>query len=87
MVKVTAALFIEQNVKIAVVSVKYQSCLNEHDRKQTLNGVSRFFPDANTVIVWETPNRKKEFYGRQDIVNFLSRVHPSRLPWKEYSFA
>jgi len=26
------------------------------------------------------------YWGRKDIVNFLRNVHPSRVPWKEYTF-
>lgn len=87
MTKVTAALFKEQGVTVAVISVKSSACLNEAEQRKTLNGVSGFFPEANTVIVWEKPNGQQQFYGRPDIVKFLCNIHPARLPWKEYTFS
>ena len=86
-VKVSAAVFTEQNIPVAVIIVKYQACLNAHDQQKTLAGVSGFFQDAHTIIMWERPDRRNQFYGRTDIVNFLSNIHPSRLPWKEYTFS
>lgn len=87
MQKVLAAVFKEQNVKIAVVSVRYQSCHNQQEQQKTLMNASLLFPGVNTVIMWENPDGSIKFLGRPDIVKFLGGVHPSRLPWKEYSFS
>ena len=39
------------------------------------------------VLMAQNSRGVPTYYGRTDIVNFLRKVHPSRIPWKEYTVA
>ena len=69
--------------RISAISVVPQ----QQEQQKTLMNASLLFPGVNTVIMWENPDGSIKFLGRPDIVKFLGGVHPSRLPWKEYSFS
>jgi hypothetical protein len=47
----------------------------------------RFFPVLPIILMsqdgWDTPT----FFGRRDIIQFVSNVSISRIPWKRYSHA
>lgn len=85
--KVQAALIKEQGVTFAVVLVKRSACTTNSACQETLLGVSHLFQGYPTIIAWEDGTRGLRYFGRKDIVEFLSNVHPSYFPWKEYSFS
>ena len=77
------ALVREQGVEFAVVSVR-DSVLDIPTERDEL---IRFWSTQlmrPTVLIGAQRHRT---YGRDDIVRFLSRVHPSRLPWRRMDIA
>ena len=82
MTKMTAALVREQGVTFAVVMVKNHVLDNPTTADQLIQSASASLGCSLVVLMGES-NRKLRG-NRRDVVNFVSRVHPSRLPWKEY---
>lgn len=83
MAKMTAALVREQNVTFAVVMVKNHVLDNPTTADRMIQSVSASLGCSLVVLMGES-NRKLRG-NRRDVVNFVSKVHPSRLPWKEYN--
>ena len=77
------ALVKEQGVEFAVVCVR--------------DGVVDTPGERDDLIRWWTVHlgrpvvligaQRHRTYGRQDLVAFLSKVHPSRLPWRQMKVA
>jgi hypothetical protein len=47
--------------------------------------LARAWPKAQVVLMHQRPDGRPRYYGRPDIVRFLARISPSRLPWKSWS--
>ena len=71
----------------AVVIVKRSACTTNSACEETLMEVAHLFQRNHHVIALEAGSRGLRYLGRNDIVEFLSNVHASRLPWKKYSFS
>jgi len=74
------ALIKEQGVTFAVVAVKDHIITNRTEADRAVAGFQMEF-GCPTVIMGAHNHR---LYGRRDLVNFLSRVSISRLPWKRW---
>ena len=86
MTHIEAALVKEQGVKFAVVVVKRHVIQNQITAKEAITGFSRYFPGNPIVLMAQDSRGLPTYYGRKDIVNFLSGLHMGQLPWKRYSF-
>lgn len=82
-----AALVKEQGVTFAVVVVKKHVVNSLHESQKAIASFSQSFPNTPIILMGQDARGVPTFRGRRDIVNFLSRVHVSRLPWKRYSTA
>lgn len=78
-----AALIKEQGVTFVVVSVRDSVIDNPSDAQRTSRTMSLTFHCPAVLIGAE----RHRLYGRRDLVNFLSRIDPSRLPWKRWDVA
>ncbi len=83
MAKMTAALVREQGVTFAVVLVKNHVALSHHEANRTIQAVASALGCPNVVLMGEGNKRLRG--TRQDVVDFVSKIHPSRLPWKEWT--
>ena len=43
------------------------------------------FPGMPVVLMGQDARGQATYFGRRDIVNFLSNVSPSRIPWRRYT--
>lgn len=78
-----AAIIKEQGVTFTVVTVK-RGTIRSPQVNSTINSFASRFPSP--IILMEQDSRgTPEYYGRKDIVKFLSNINPSRFPWKRYS--
>ena len=77
------AIVREQGVSFGVVSVR-DSVINSSSERDELVRVWSFELGVPTVLIGARDHR---LYGRRDIVQFLSNVHPSRLPWRKMTLA
>lgn len=83
MAQFKAALAREQGVTFAVVLVKNHVLNCNSTADQMIRSVSAAMNCSLVVLMGES-NRKLRG-NRQDVVNFVSRIHPSRLPWKTWT--
>lgn len=78
------ALIKEQGVSFAIVVVK-PHVLNSSDREKTRSGFSQFFPSVPIILMSQNSRGIPTYHGRPDIVQFLSRINPSRIPFRTYT--
>lgn len=83
MPQMTAALVREQGVTFAVVLVKNHVVLSQQQSSETIQAVSRALGCPHVVLMGESNKRLRG--NRNDVVKFVSRLHPSRLPWKNWN--
>jgi hypothetical protein len=69
----------------AVVIVKPQ-VINSIERDQVRQGFSKYFPGMPIILMAQNSRGMPTYYGRKDIVAFLSKLHISQIPWKRFSF-
>lgn len=78
------AVIKEQGVSFAIIIVK-QHVLNTSDQiEQARNSFARYFPGLPLILMAQDSRGVPSYQGRKDIVNFLSKIHISRIPWKRY---
>ena len=79
-----AAVIKEQGVSFVVLPVK-SHVFNLPSSKQEMIIFGQLkFPGLPIVLMRKRIDGRAEYYGRPDILKFLSNVHPSRLPWAKY---
>jgi len=78
------ALVKEQGVTFAIVVVKPQ-VLTSSNKESVRQNFSQYFGYVPTILMAQNSRGIPTYDGRRDIVQFLSRVHPSRIPWKRYT--
>ena len=79
-----AALVRERGVSFAVVSVRSSAVGSESSRQAAVQAFSGEFPGVPIVLMAQEASGRARFWGRPDIVRFLAKVHPARLPWRRY---
>lgn len=85
MAQLTAALVREQGVTFAVALVKNHVLNSSATADEMIQGVASALGCPLVVLMGES-NRKLRG-NRQDVVNFVSRLHPSQLPWKKWTIS
>lgn len=77
----------EQNVTFGIIIVK-PYVLNDVSAKQQMELFGkRAFGNIPIILMAQNSVGTPTYYGRKDIVQFLSHVHPSRIPWKKYTLS
>lgn len=79
------AVIKEQGITFAIVVVK-SHVLNTSEIESIRNKFSRFFPGVPIILMAQDSRGIPTYHGRTDIVRFLSRIHPSQIPWKTYTY-
>jgi hypothetical protein len=79
------AIIKEQGQNFAIIIVK-SHVLNSSERDSAVNQFSRYFPGIPIVLMAQNSRGVPTYYGRTDIVNFLSKLHISQIPWKKFTF-
>lgn len=79
------AVICEQGVTFAVVAVKKHILDYAPDTADAMENFSDVFPGMPVVLMAQDGRGRPTYYGRRDIVNFLSRVSPGRIPWRRYT--
>ena len=79
------AIIKEQGQTFAIVVVK-PHVLNSSDKDRAQDVYSDYFPGMPIILMAQNTRGVPTYYGRPDIVKFLSRVSISRIPWKKYTF-
>ena len=84
--KVQGAVIKEQGITFAVVVVKKHIVDSQKQSEKTIISFVQLFPGMPIVLMAQDARGIPKYRGRKDIVNFLANTHPSRIPWKEYTF-
>jgi hypothetical protein len=84
-VRFQGALVREQGVTFAIVIVKEHILNVPSQAKSAIRSFQPLFPQAPIVLMAQDARGRPAYYGRHDLVNFLSRVSLSTIPWKEYT--
>lgn len=83
MAQLHAALVREQNVTFAVAMMKDHVLNNPTMADQQIQAVASALGCSLVVLLGE---RNRKLRGnRKDVVDFVSRIDPARLPWKRYT--
>ncbi|WP_065329475.1 hypothetical protein [Tritonibacter mobilis] len=83
MVQLHAALVREQNVTFAVAIMKDHVLNNPSTADQQIQAVAAALGCSLVVLMGE---RNRKLRGnRKDVVDFVARIDPSRLPWRKYT--
>jgi hypothetical protein len=77
-----AAFVREQGVDFVVVAVKNHVLGNESSRQQAAVTFGASFPGVPIVLMGQDARGRPTFWGRRDLVHFLSEVPVTRLPWR-----
>ena len=79
------AVIKEQGQNFAIIIVK-SHVLNSSERDNAIQQFSRFFPGMPIILMAQNSRRIPTYYGRADIVKFLSKLQLSQIPWKKFTF-
>ncbi len=82
--KIQGAVIKEQGVKFAIVVVKRNIVENSSQANNAIRGYRTLFPSIPVVLMAQDLRSIPIYYGRRDIVAFLSKVPMHAIPWKEY---
>jgi hypothetical protein len=75
----------EQGVTFGIVVVKSYVLSNEGDKRQMTNLGIRAFGMMPIILMAQDSRGIPTYFGRKDIVGFLSHINPARIPWKRYT--
>jgi len=85
--KLQGAVVNEQGVTFAIVVVKQSATQTSASASNARGAFQPCFPGLPLVLASQDARGRFTYQGRKDIVAFLSRIDPSRIPWKEYTFS
>ena len=80
-----AATVRRQGVTFAVVAVSKQVLDQKIVASRTRNKLKPLFGNLPIVLMAQDSDGTPTYYGRKDLVRFLTRVKLKDLPWKEYT--
>ena len=84
--RIQAAVVKEQRVTFAIIIVKRNVIQNTFQAQDTVNQAGNLFPGMQIILMAQDGRGTPTYYGRRDIVRFLSRVQLNAIPWKTYTF-
>lgn len=79
-----AALIKEQGVTFCVVVVQ-RSVLNSNSKESVRNSYSAHFPRMPIILMAQDSRGVPTYNGRKDIVQFVSKLRLSQIPFKRYT--
>ncbi|MBN8816059.1 MAG: hypothetical protein J0J06_11505 [Sphingomonas sp.] len=83
--QIDGALVREQGVVFAVVAVKKHVVDDRAQALSTARSFAPLFSNVPIILMGQDNAGGATFFGRQDIVRFLSQISLNRLPWKRYT--
>ena len=83
--KFQGAVIREQGVMFAIVVVKRNVIQNSFSAKKAIGTFQGAFPRMPIVLMAQDSRGRPTYYGRRDIVKFLSKISLRAIPWREYT--
>ncbi len=87
MTKIQGAVIKEQGVTFAITVVKNHILNSQTQCQVAAQSFRSLFPGMPIVLMGQDSRGTPTYWGRKDIVKFLSNIHPGQIPWKEYTFS
>lgn len=84
--QVIGSVIREQGVTFAIVQVDGNRVNSSIEAEKTIVACQRLFPLMPIVLMAVRTYDAPTYWGRHDLVNFMSHVDPGRVPWKRYTF-
>lgn len=85
--KIQGAVIKEQGVTFAVAIVKHHITSSNHEADKARESLQAYFPGLPLVLASQDSRGTFRYHGRTDLAKFLAAIHPSRIPWKEYTYS
>ncbi|CAB1064139.1 hypothetical protein D1BOALGB6SA_8930 [Olavius sp. associated proteobacterium Delta 1] len=85
--KVQGAVIKEQGVTFAIVVVKSHVVRNASQANKAIQDYGTLFPRMPIVLMAQNYRGTPTYYGRRDIVRFLSKLPMHAISWKQYTFS
>lgn len=85
--QIHGAVIKEQGVTFAIVVVKNHVIHNLQSANKALLSFASVFPGIPVILMSQELRGTPTFFGRRDIVSFLSRIPINAIPWKMYTIA
>jgi len=82
--QINGAIVKEQGNTFAIVVVKPHIIQSSSETQEARNAYRHIFPGMPIILMGEDSRGKPAYYGRKDIVNFLAKIDPHRIPWRRY---
>lgn len=82
--KFQGAVISEQGVTFAIIVVKSTVFTTQQSLSNASSQFSNVFSGMPIILMCQDGRGIPKYYGRNDIVKFLSKIHISQIPWKEY---
>ena len=86
MMKMQAAVVVEQGVTFAVVAVRQEVTNYTYRVVRMRQELQKVFKNMPIILMSMDSNGQPHYYGRRDIVNFLKSVKVSQIPWRQFTF-
>ncbi len=84
--QIDGAIVKEQGVTFAIVVVKENVLRGVRSSiEETRDSFRTIFPGVPIILMAQNARGVPTYDGRPDIVKFLAKIHPSRIPWKRYT--
>lgn len=79
------AIIKEQGIIFGIVLVKSYvlNSSNKDSYRKEMGLIMKIPPDR--IVLASEVGKNLKYYGRQDIVKFLSKINPLRIPWKKFT--
>jgi hypothetical protein len=75
----------EQGVTFGIIIVKPYVLQNTAEQDSLRQFAARAFGSIPIVLMAQDSRGVPTYNGRPDIVRFLSKLDPSRIPWRKYT--
>lgn len=85
--KFQGAIVKEQGVTFGIVVVKSHILNDHHSRDDMQSFGTQAFGHIPIILMAQNSNGRATYWGRKDIVAFLSKVPTRCIPWKEYTLS
>jgi hypothetical protein len=85
--KVIGSVMTEQGITFAVVQVQAYKVETPQEAEETIRAYAPLFPGMPVVVMAIGKEAGPTYWGRDDLANFMARVHPSSVEWRCYGLA
>lgn len=83
--KFEGALIKEQGIEFAIVIVKKHILDNSFKSDEAIDSFQPYFPGIPVILMAQDNRGTPKYYGRTDIIKFMSNIPLEIVPWQEFT--